>query len=72
MYQWKYENLTKGYLPRQFEYHPLQDSLIFGCTNGDIAYLDKQNQVHPLGLFGTNDHDPILGLCWFRKHSDRY
>ena len=77
MNSWQYKKISGSYLPRQFEYHPDNNSLLFGCMDGSV-YLSRETVPDPveeltlkLGNFGNKVNDVILGLCWFRHHPDR-
>ena len=77
MNSWQYRKVSGKHLPRQFEYHPDGNSLLFGCMNGDVHLLEQtegdeqRGDTLPLGNFGSGSNDVILGLCWLRNTQDR-
>lgn len=84
MISWSYQNLCGKYSPRQFEYHPTGNSLIFGTMKGEVCSVDNMSSktcsITNLGVFGhkqkshdgSSGDDPILGLCWFRQDPQKY
>jgi WD40 repeat protein len=75
MFPWKYSTVhTADVLPRQFEYHPrYQDVILFGTQDARVGILSTESeQVTPLGVFGKDQFDPILGLCWFRTDDSKF
>ena len=75
MLNWNYKKISKDYLPRQFEYHPTNNNVLFGCLSGECLIVDPssdQNQTTSLGNFGRKDNDVILGLCWLRNRTNHF
>lgn len=75
MFPWKYRTVhSADVLPRQFEYHPnYQDVILYGTQDSKVGILSTESGcVTPLGVFGKDMYDPILGLCWFRKENSKF
>jgi hypothetical protein len=72
MSSWEYKKISGNYLPRQFEYHPENNSILFGCLNGTIALINEDHSIRPLGHFGSDASDVILGLCWLKRTANRF
>ena len=72
MSSWTYSRITNDELfPRQFEYHPHNSSILFGCLNGDVHLHNTDGRIENFGCFGANRQDVVLGkelyyfLCAF-------
>lgn len=75
MFPWKYDTIhASDVFPRQFEYHPnYQDVILYGTQDGKVGIISTSTRtVTPLGVFGQDPYDPILGLCWFRKENSKF
>lgn len=71
MNSWEYKKISGNYLPRQFEYHPHNSSILFGCVTGEVSLINEDCSIRNIGNFGSGENDVILGLCWFKK-SNRF
>ena len=71
MNSWDYKVLSGKRRPRQFEYHPENGSVLFGCMNGEVAIVEDEG-TRSIGMFGENESDVVLGLCWFKHSPHRY
>jgi len=74
---WDFNLLTHRQFPRQFEFHPSKEELVFGTIAGHVyhaAFADgaASAQVRNLGHFGDGKLDSILGLCWLRRDASRF
>lgn len=62
--------------PRQFEYHPaLEGMILFGTLKGEAVAVNMlSNQlVHYFSSgLSVNKDDPLLGLCWYRRHHNLF
>jgi hypothetical protein len=75
MFPWKYDIIhSTRCVPRQFEYHPdYEDVVLFGGYNGDCGIINTEARtVKPLGAFGSEEGDSVLGIKWFHHHHDRF
>lgn len=75
MFPWKYSTIhTPEVLPRQFEYHPrYQDVILYGTQDAKVGVMSTESKsVNPIGVFGKDQFDPILGLCWFRHNDAKF
>lgn len=73
MLNWNYKKISDQYLPRQFEYHPSNNNILFGCVTGECLIVNPDNnQITSLGNFGRMENDVILGLCWLRNRTNLF
>lgn len=74
---WNFNDISSNYCPRQFEYHPSKNGLIFGTVSGEICAVDTSlaaatpsrpaaDHIKSLGFYGKNKNDTMLGICWMR------
>ena len=54
--------------PRQFEYHPTDDKIIYGTVDGEVALIDTidYTKYYKVGIMPGNHN--ILGLNWFNTN----
>ena len=69
---WACKRLCPTFVPRQFEYHPTDPSLmVFGTLAGQLVVVDHQKSEviaeESVGIVGSED--PILGLAWLHSSS---
>lgn len=75
MFPWKYNTIHPlDVLPRQFEYHPnFEDVILYGTQDARVGIISTSTKkVTPLGIFGKDHYDPILGLCWLRQDVSKF
>ncbi|KAI4326044.1 hypothetical protein MLD38_031397 [Melastoma candidum] len=54
--------------PRQFEYHPVDPSLMaFGTLDGELIIINHENGKLFSHVSSTGMPNSILGLCWLKK-----
>jgi WD40 repeat protein len=70
---WKYKKISGSLHPRQFEYHPSSNDLLFGTIGGYVFNVDLvSDSIRNLGKYGVNNLDSILGLCWLKNSSSKF
>jgi WD40 repeat protein len=74
---WRFQPLSCNTYPRQFEFHPSREDLIFGTLSGFVYNVDiDSGSIRNLGRYGSvnmlSQIDSILGLCWFRNSDSRF
>ena len=68
-----YKQVSGKYKPRQVEFHPSQEQLLFGTVKGNICLSNlTSNSIDYLGNYGLSPVDPILGLCWLKANPYRF
>jgi WD40 repeat protein len=71
---WDYKVVSGRKHPRQFEYHPSNNELLFGTLGGYVYNVDlATDSIVNLGNYGSDDKvDSILGLCWLKNSSSKF
>ncbi|XP_010432434.1 PREDICTED: uncharacterized protein LOC104716714 [Camelina sativa] len=55
--------------PRQFEYHPLDPSLmVFGTLDGEVVVLNHESGKIVRYISSNGSQSSILGLCWLKTY----
>ncbi|KAH9314285.1 hypothetical protein KI387_022912, partial [Taxus chinensis] len=61
-------DINKKFRPRQFEYHPLDSSLmVFGTLDGEVVVINPESGKLVGHVQSVGANHSILGLCWFSK-----
>ena len=68
-----YKLVSGKYKPRQVEFHPTREQLLFGTVKGNVCLTDLEtNNIDYLGNYGFSPVDSILGLCWLKANPYRF
>jgi WD40 repeat protein len=68
-----YTQISGKYRPRQVEFHPFRDQVLFGTVKGNLCLSDlQQKTIQYLGNYGNSPYDAILGLCWLKGNPNRF
>lgn len=69
----RYTQISGKYRPRQVEFHPFREEVLFGTVKGNVCLADtRSHSIQYLGNFSTNPYDAILGLCWLKGNPYRF
>jgi hypothetical protein len=69
----RYQQVSGKYRPRQVEFHPFEEKILFGTVRGNLCLTNIDDKsIQYLGNYGTSPYDSILGLCWLKANPYRF
>ncbi|KAJ4837456.1 hypothetical protein Tsubulata_013165 [Turnera subulata] len=65
-------NGSRGFRPRQFEYHPSISSLmVCGTLDGEVVVINHENEKIVSYVPSLGSMNSVLGLCWLNKYPSK-